>query len=96
MNPAAGRKALSLAGGGIGGPFELQHTDGKTYSDRDLAGEPYAMFFGFTHCPEVCPTTLWEVTGWMNQLGGDADEIEFRFRHRRSRARHAADCWPNT
>ena len=38
MNPAAGRKALSLAGGGIGGPFELQRTDGTKFSDRDLAG----------------------------------------------------------
>jgi len=79
MNPAASRKALSLAGGGIGGPFELQRTDGTTYSDRDLAGVPHAMFFGFTHCPEVCPTTLWELTGWMKQLGGDADKLKVVF-----------------
>ncbi len=42
----------------IGGPFLLTGSDGKPFSSERLAGTPYALFFGFTHCPDVCPTTL--------------------------------------
>lgn len=42
----------------IGGPFTLTGTDGRLFSSNRLAGKPYALFFGFTNCPDVCPTTL--------------------------------------
>ena len=42
----------------IGGPFTLTGADGKPFASSSLAGKPYAIFFGFTHCPDVCPTTL--------------------------------------
>ncbi|HVZ02053.1 MAG TPA: SCO family protein [Dongiaceae bacterium] len=42
----------------IGGPFRLKSQDGGTVDSARLTGKPYAVFFGFTHCPEVCPTTL--------------------------------------
>ena len=42
----------------IGGPFTLTSHTGETVTDADLKGAPFAVFFGFAHCPEVCPTTL--------------------------------------
>ena len=47
--------------GGIGGPFELTSHRGEAVSDRSLRGRPYLAFFGFTHCPDICPTTLFEL-----------------------------------
>ena len=46
----------------IGGPFRLTAQNGKIFTDQDLKGRPFLVFFGFTHCPEVCPTTLFEVS----------------------------------
>ena len=43
---------------GLGGPFTLVGTDGKPFQSSRLAGKPFAIFFGFTNCPDVCPTTL--------------------------------------
>lgn len=63
----------------IGGPFELVRSDGITVTDKDLADKPKAFFFGFTYCPDVCPTTLSEVEGWMQKLGPDADKVHFAF-----------------
>jgi protein SCO1/2 len=42
----------------FGGPFTLTGADGQPFSSASLNGKPYAIFFGFTHCPDVCPTTL--------------------------------------
>jgi protein SCO1/2 len=42
-------------------------------TDRDFNGEPYLVFFGFTHCPDVCPTTLFDVSEVLRNLGPDAD-----------------------
>jgi protein SCO1/2 len=47
-----------LAGAAIGGPFTLTDQDGRQVSDRDFAGKYRIMYFGFTHCPDVCPTDL--------------------------------------
>lgn len=59
----------------IGGPFELTTHRGQTFTNADVAGKPYLMFFGFTHCPDVCPTTLSELTSLMEELGPDADRF---------------------
>jgi protein SCO1 len=63
----------------IGGPFTLTDHKGQRVTEAVLAGKPYAMFFGFTHCPDVCPTTLQDMTGWLTKLGPDADKLRMVF-----------------
>lgn len=63
----------------IGGPFRLTAQDGTILDSRDLAGKPYAVFFGFTHCPEVCPTTLSEVSRVFDDLGDEARDLTVLF-----------------
>lgn len=63
----------------IGGPFKLTTHEGGAMSDKDLAGKPYAIFFGFTNCPDICPTTMLELAETMKALGPDADRIRFLF-----------------
>ena len=53
----------------MGGPFTLTGADGKPFSSAKLAGKPYAVFFGFTHCPDVCPMTLARLARLRQQLG---------------------------
>lgn len=53
----------------LGGPFTLVGADGQPFSSARLNGRPYAIFFGFTHCPDVCPTTLARMVRLRNQLG---------------------------
>ena len=56
----------------IGGPFSLIDQHGKPVTDRDLKGRPALVFFGYTHCPDVCPTTLFDVSELLRALGPDA------------------------
>lgn len=63
----------------IGGPFVLTGTDGKPFDSASLAGKPHAVFFGFTHCPEVCPTTLNDLTLAFNALGDKARDLRAVF-----------------
>jgi len=56
----------------IGAPFRLMGPDGKSVSDADLRGDVVVMFFGYTHCPDVCPTTLFEVSELFRKLGEGA------------------------
>ncbi|WP_420411826.1 SCO family protein [Roseibium sp.] len=63
----------------IGGPFELVSGTGETVTDKTFAGKPTVMFFGFTYCPDVCPTTLSELQGWMAELGPDAEKLNYAF-----------------
>lgn len=63
----------------IGGPFTLVNGEGVTVTDKDFAGKPIALFFGFTFCPDVCPTTLAEMQGWIQVLGDDADKLSYAF-----------------
>ena len=63
----------------IGGPFRLTSHEGKPFTDADLKGKPFAVFFGFTHCPEVCPTTLYDLTQDLEALGSDADRLRVAF-----------------
>ena len=57
----------------IGGPFKLVDQNGATVTDADIKGRPYLVFFGYTHCPDICPATLFEVSEVMRVLGKDAD-----------------------
>ena len=61
----------------VGGPFTLTGTDGKLFASSRLNGKPAAIFFGFTHCPDVCPTTLARLIKLRRQIGGDAFAIAF-------------------
>lgn len=63
----------------VGGPFRLVDGNGKTVTDQDMKGKPFLVFFGFTHCPEVCPTTLFEVSEVFRRLGPDADKAAALF-----------------
>ena len=56
----------------IGGPFKLSDQNGQSVSDADLRGEPTLIFFGYTHCPDVCPTTLFEISEIFRKLGPTA------------------------
>ncbi len=52
----------------IGGPFSLQSADGKTVTSADMAGRPFLVYFGYTHCPDVCPTTLAQLSDVLRLL----------------------------
>jgi len=63
----------------IGGPFELVTNTGNPITQEAFSGRPHALFFGFTHCPDICPTTLLDAAGWLKGLGPDANNLDFYF-----------------
>ena len=63
----------------IGGPFRLASANGGVVDSRDLAGKPYAVFFGFTRCPEVCPTTMAEMSAALTALGDQGRDLRVFF-----------------
>jgi protein SCO1/2 len=63
----------------FGGPFTLTDTSGKTVTEASLNGQPHAIFFGFTRCPEICPTTLASLTRLHQALGKDAERLRIVF-----------------
>jgi protein SCO1/2 len=64
MAPRGGGSAIA-----VGGPFSLVGPDGRTVTDRDFLGAPHLVFFGFTHCPDVCPTKLFEMSEVFRAMG---------------------------
>jgi protein SCO1/2 len=62
-----------------GAPFELVDQKGQPITEEAFRGHPSAVFFGFTHCPEVCPTTLYELDGWLKTLGDEGKDIRAYF-----------------
>jgi protein SCO1 len=60
----------------IGGPFELTDQNGRAVTEADFKGHPTLVFFGFTHCPDVCPTTMFDLSEVMRALGADADRTQ--------------------
>jgi protein SCO1/2 len=77
LTPASPLRAQKV--GASGGAFELTDQTGKRFSSAALAGLPYALFFGFTHCPDICPTTLVEMSNHLAALGPDADRLKVVF-----------------
>jgi len=63
----------------IGGPFQLTDQNGKAVTDKNLKGKPTLIFFGYTHCPDVCPTSLFEISEVLRAMGKDADKVNAVF-----------------
>ncbi|MEO1703220.1 MAG: SCO family protein [Pseudomonadota bacterium] len=67
------------AAAAYGVPFELIDHNGQPITEAAFRGQPTALFFGFTHCPEVCPTTVYELNGWFEKLGDEGRKINAFF-----------------
>lgn len=65
LEPRLNQSVASVLGRG---DYELVTTDGSVFTEATLKGSPSAVFFGFTHCPEVCPTTLGDIAVWQDIL----------------------------
>lgn len=63
----------------LGGAFELADRDGKLFTDRNLLGRPFAIYFGYTRCPDVCPTTLMKLATWRRSLGAEGEKLQIVF-----------------
>jgi protein SCO1/2 len=63
----------------IGGPFQLTDQSGAVVTEQSLQGRPTLIFFGFTHCPDVCPTSLFEISEVLRAMGKDADSVNAYF-----------------
>ena len=63
----------------IGGPFQLTDQTGAVVTDKSLEGRPTLIFFGFTHCPDVCPTSLFEMSEVLRAMGQQADRVNAYF-----------------
>jgi protein SCO1 len=71
--------AVAPAGKAFGAPFQLVDQNGQAITETAFQGHPTALFFGFTHCPEICPTTLFELDGWLKTLGAEGEGIKAYF-----------------
>ena len=64
---------------GIGGPFKLASSSGGEFSSDELKGTPFLVFFGYTHCPDICPETISDVSTWLDALGPEGKEMKALF-----------------
>ncbi|OJZ18417.1 MAG: SCO family protein [Thiobacillus sp. 65-29] len=79
QSPTAQFVATDITDAGLGGGFTLVDHSGRTVTLADFRGKAVAMFFGYTHCPDVCPTTLSDFAEAMRQLGPDAARVQVIF-----------------
>jgi len=77
LTPRKDGSSSALAG--VGGPFSLVDHRGRSVTERDYLGKPTLIFFGFTNCPDICPTTLFELTTRLKELGSDANRLNILF-----------------
>jgi protein SCO1/2 len=73
QTPSNAQRMLGRAS--IGGPFELTDHEGKRVTEASLRGRPFLVFFGFTHCPDVCPTAMFELSEAFRAAGSAADDV---------------------
>ena len=80
FDPFGQRQGGRIAGTAeVGGPFTMVNQRGEAVTDKTFAGKPTAYFFGFTHCPDVCPTALNDMSERLKELGPDADRLNVVF-----------------
>jgi len=72
-------KSTDITGVNYGKSLDLPDTKGRVRQLADFRGKAVVLFFGFTHCPDVCPTTLADLSGVMKTLGADADRVQVVF-----------------
>jgi protein SCO1 len=72
-------KSTDITGAEYGRALELHDTSGRVRHLEDFRGKAVVLFFGFTHCPDVCPTTLADLAGVMKTLGPDAERVQVLF-----------------
>jgi protein SCO1/2 len=70
--PGPGGSGVAL----VGGPFSLTNQDGKKVSEKDFLGKHMLVFFGYTYCPDICPTELQVMMAALDTLGPDAEKIQ--------------------
>ena len=63
----------------VGGPFRLIDQNGRAVTEQDFKGKPFIVFFGFTYCPDICPTTLFDISEVLQRLGPDAERTAALF-----------------
>ncbi|MDO1584479.1 SCO family protein [Rhizobium oryzicola] len=73
------RSKQDIAEGPYGVPFQLVAQNGQSITEKAFQQKPTALFFGFTHCPEVCPTTLFELNGWLHKVDPDGTKFNAYF-----------------
>jgi protein SCO1 len=72
-------KSVDLTGADYGKDFQLTDQNGQPRSLKDFRGKVVVLFFGYTQCPDVCPTTLAALAEAMQRLGPDADRVQVLF-----------------
>ncbi len=70
-----GKSAPGATDGPFGVPFTLVAQNGQPITEAAFRGRPSAVFFGYTHCPDVCPTTLFEMDGWLQKVDPDGSKL---------------------
>jgi protein SCO1/2 len=63
----------------VGGSFKLVDQNAKPITDQDMKGHPFLVFFGFTHCPDICPTTLFDISETFRALGPEVKGVRALF-----------------
>ena len=79
MDRTGGGKAVPVATSSIGGPFQLIGPDGAAVTEKSFSGKPFVIYFGYTRCPDVCPTSLSRLARLRKQLGADGDKFAIVF-----------------
>jgi protein SCO1 len=74
-----GSETAFQPGAPLGGEFSLIDQRGEPVTEAIFRGKPSVTLFGFTHCPDVCPTGLMEMAKWAEELGPDAEKLSFVF-----------------
>ncbi len=77
--PGTAAPTIATGAPAIGGPFQLVDQDGRTVDQRLLNGKWTAVFFGYTFCPDACPTTLQALAAVQDQLGAKAKDFQIVF-----------------
>jgi protein SCO1/2 len=70
---------VAVAPSAVGGTFKLTDQNGRAVTDADFKGKPFLVFFGFTNCPDVCPTALFDMSEVFRRLGPDAEKVSAIF-----------------